>query len=222
MPIPIATLLQGPKGYAYTTLPSPDPEDLCLICKEPYNTPDGCHPIKLTSCGHIIGHECFEEWIKRSPGICPYWSHHLPEVPLPSDSWTAAILIWITGTMWFRAVNYVMINVPFVGLNSWVHFFEYCFETSDPLIDCLAYPLAMMSLLNGHAISIEALRRGLLWGAASLKTDIPVCWTMAYQCVLKVASVLLYNAMGYMTVICCVYALLSWWEKKGSPARFRI
>jgi hypothetical protein len=53
----IHNLLAQPAQYAYSFITSSDldPSDECFICKEPYNTADGCRAVKLTSCGHIIG-----------------------------------------------------------------------------------------------------------------------------------------------------------------------
>lgn len=44
-----------------------DDDDICLICRGSYfpAARDGCNPIKLQPCGHVIGHECFIHWLSQ-------------------------------------------------------------------------------------------------------------------------------------------------------------
>ncbi|KAH6881538.1 hypothetical protein BKA58DRAFT_4251 [Alternaria rosae] len=97
-------------AYNYTTLPNPDPETECFICKTPYfpNDAEGCQAIQLHPCGHIIGRECFGEWISRAPQSCPYWSHHLPptlKASASEDSLEVKFLRWVVHTPWITSLN---------------------------------------------------------------------------------------------------------------------
>jgi len=45
-----------------------DPANICTICLQPYNTPNGDGSIEvpaLTACGHTFGHTCIERWLAR-------------------------------------------------------------------------------------------------------------------------------------------------------------
>lgn len=50
--------------FVYTNRPLVSDDDTCMICHEVYHplADDGCHPVTLKPCGHIIGHECFLKW----------------------------------------------------------------------------------------------------------------------------------------------------------------
>ena len=97
--------------YKYTTLTKPDPEAECFICKTPYSPhdPEGCQAIQLHPCDHIIGHECFTEWINRAPQSCPYWSHHLPptlKASASDASLEVKFLRWLVHTAWITHIDH--------------------------------------------------------------------------------------------------------------------
>ena len=108
MSSPILAILRGLRGhqvYAHSTdvhIGDADDQD-CFICKEPYNSEEGCRPIRLTECGHVIGQDCFNEWINRYPETCPYWSHHLPlqSVEVKDSNLMVSALLWMCATRWF-------------------------------------------------------------------------------------------------------------------------
>lgn len=76
MPQTVRAYFRGPHDYAHT-LTTPDAEDVCMICRETYTDEPA---IQLTSCGHIIGLNCFRDWIRCHPDTCPYWTHALPRL----------------------------------------------------------------------------------------------------------------------------------------------
>ncbi|KAF2867521.1 hypothetical protein BDV95DRAFT_582308 [Massariosphaeria phaeospora] len=61
-----------------------EPEDQCMICKELYypHSPEGCKPLRLLPCNHIIGKQCLDTWITHHPLHCPYWNHPLSVLPM--------------------------------------------------------------------------------------------------------------------------------------------
>jgi hypothetical protein len=84
MTTPIERISASKKDYAYTTF-TPDIEDECFICKEPYGSKDACHPIRITAYGHPISLACFQECTRRTPGKCSYGGHELPGIKLEQE-----------------------------------------------------------------------------------------------------------------------------------------
>ncbi|KAF2107698.1 hypothetical protein BDV96DRAFT_672838 [Lophiotrema nucula] len=61
------------KRYALTPLLLPvalPPDDQCPVCLRTYGTPNGCKPLQIDSCGHIIGSECFRSTVHRGFTRC--------------------------------------------------------------------------------------------------------------------------------------------------------
>jgi hypothetical protein len=80
----------GPQSYPYQILDHVDPEDICGICREPYTVDgqgEGCRPILLTECRHIVGLECFERWLGAHPDTCTHWNHALQRDLSGSSYW---------------------------------------------------------------------------------------------------------------------------------------
>jgi hypothetical protein len=78
---PIQAILVQRVIYPHDTDIVVAPDDVCLMCREPYDQTgrNGCRPIRFTHCGHLIGEKCFfNEWALRRPKTCPYWNHALP------------------------------------------------------------------------------------------------------------------------------------------------
>jgi len=221
---PIPTLLQGPKGYEYTFVPSPAPPDLCLICREPYTTPDGCCAIRLTSCEHTVGLACFEEWSRRNPGICPYWNHQLVGVPLHqySGRWLAATLLWTSGTMWFRAINYMVLHLPYFGLNDWLDNTENIYGVGHLGNEFTGYFYAIWFLLFG-AFDIFVVPYAVMLCVAYVnETNVPGRLKTAFHCVFVVLGVLVCNALVYLAVVGCVFGVRWWWVRMERAGRFRV
>ncbi|KAF2117190.1 hypothetical protein BDV96DRAFT_598117 [Lophiotrema nucula] len=87
-----------------------NPDDVCLICKEPFYpfSEDGCRPVRIMSCGHIVGDSCFESWVRTAPDKCPYWNHLLhPKTP-PGNQ-PINILRRVCNSKWFKAQDDGMI-----------------------------------------------------------------------------------------------------------------
>jgi len=84
-------------------------DDVCIICQDPYNTStlpsaQGCRPIQLLPCMHIVGDACFSEWAKRQPERCIYWNHELQFVrrdPTKHKLCCIRLLGAITNSGWF-------------------------------------------------------------------------------------------------------------------------
>jgi hypothetical protein len=88
-----------------------------MICKEPYlkddsSGADGCHAIRITECGHIIGLECFSVWIQRQPETCTYWNHHLKDLSMKLSS-QEYVCGRFCNSRWFMYIE------------TSIHFFEY-------------------------------------------------------------------------------------------------
>ena len=94
------------------------PDDVCIICKEPYNTSippsaQGCRPIQLLPCMHIVGDACFSEWAKRQPEKCIYWTHKLRFVrrdPTKHELCCIRLLGAITNSGWFICRERVLLH----------------------------------------------------------------------------------------------------------------
>jgi hypothetical protein len=103
MPFTLMAMFRGPENYAQDANITVDPDDECIICREPYEikhtAAEGCHAIRL-ACGHIIGHKCFRDWINHHPDICPWYNHPLPFIPNAGNQ-LERTLEWICSTGWF-------------------------------------------------------------------------------------------------------------------------
>jgi hypothetical protein len=114
----ILTIPEKPTTSSYSQKPvTCTPENLRderYICKNPFFDSIDCDPIRLP-CGHVIGHECFYEWIDRYPETCPYWNHLLPSViERKADNWSASVLkLPLVGT-WPGALEGIVIRYPFL------------------------------------------------------------------------------------------------------------
>ncbi|KAF2003970.1 hypothetical protein P154DRAFT_572434 [Amniculicola lignicola CBS 123094] len=82
MPPALRSIVHSIGDYAYSPALDLAPDDTCLICREFFDITGhyGCQPIRL-HCGHVIGKECFRNWIEGRPKECPHWSHPLPLRP---------------------------------------------------------------------------------------------------------------------------------------------
>jgi len=82
---------------------------VCIICKEPYNisiptSAQGCRPIQLLPCMHIVGDACFSKWAKLQPERCIYWNHELQFVqrdPTKHKLCCIRLLGAITNSEWY-------------------------------------------------------------------------------------------------------------------------
>lgn len=119
MPTSIAAFVHHLSDYEHDYVVAAE-NDECLMCRTSYSLPGhtGCRAIRLKSCGHIIGHECFNMWIKNHAGTCPYWNHALPTRPDRIFSF-AALLSQICLTGWFE----------------WIESWVYLFHLSDDGVD---------------------------------------------------------------------------------------
>ena len=119
-PPPIRSIFLPRLIYAHQTNVPTTSDDVCIVCRDSYTPPGqpGCHAIRLTRCGHIVGHECFHQWITRHPEMCPCLPHTLPAVrsyptPAPGENPTfIAILVWLCNTTWFScADDFIAISI---------------------------------------------------------------------------------------------------------------
>ncbi|KAF2821039.1 hypothetical protein CC86DRAFT_411351 [Ophiobolus disseminans] len=111
----LLALLEPPRQYACTLEPSNTSE--CFICKEPcvpFNSnEDCCYAVRLKYCDHVIGHQCFEEWITRMPETCPYWNHHLPLDA--AGNWVKRERLRFESFP-FRQIDALMLDCPYFGI----------------------------------------------------------------------------------------------------------
>jgi hypothetical protein len=115
---------RGAKSYAYELLDDIHPDSLCGVCREPYSLDgegDGCRPIRLIDCGHIIGLECFDEWTRTHPDMCTNWNHRLERA---RGSWwkPEQVMDRIYGTKCFTAVEAKIIADAFHNADPISHF----------------------------------------------------------------------------------------------------
>jgi hypothetical protein len=117
-------LFEGINNYAYESVTAAD-DDEYMICKEPYlkddfSDADGCHAIRLTECGHIIGLECFSVWIQRQPEPCTYWNHHLKDLSKESTN-LEYICSRICNSRWFRHIKKGICFFEYRNRYRWPH-----------------------------------------------------------------------------------------------------
>jgi hypothetical protein len=116
--ISLRLVLQQEQAEAWPcTLITPDPEDECFICKEPFTTDpssEACRAIRL-SCGHLVGHRCFADWLRRQPKTCPLLSHPLhPQQAADCDAKPCrepprkVVLRWLVNTWLFERCDDIM------------------------------------------------------------------------------------------------------------------
>jgi hypothetical protein len=102
MASPMNVIFAKTRNYAHTTF-TPAADEECFICKEPYESKSGCHPTRLTECGHTMGLECFNECATRTPFVCPYGGHDLPAIAAQHNiGLFETLLAWLCSTLWFR------------------------------------------------------------------------------------------------------------------------
>jgi len=108
-PPPIRSIFLPRLSYPHDTDAHVSTDDECIICRETYASPGqpGCHAIRLTHCGHVVGGKCFHQWITRHPEICPCLPHPLPATRTPTppepeeDPLFIALLAWLCNSAWF-------------------------------------------------------------------------------------------------------------------------
>lgn len=114
MTSPFQSILTSRKGYAYTFVSNPGPEEnTCIVCQEVHNTKEGCRAVRLT-CGHVVGLECFETYIIQWPNKCTTsqgWSHHIP-IKWEQRGWTMKTLAWLFSTPFVREMDDIVTGSP--------------------------------------------------------------------------------------------------------------
>jgi hypothetical protein len=172
------------------TLITPDPEDECFICKETFTTDpcsEVCRAIRL-SCGHLVGHRCFAEWIRRRPKTCPLLSHPLhPQKAAVRQAKpcrnprSKACLRWLVNTWVFEHYDdFINKNIiPTVGDEVGLAEFE-----------------RRMSLLSGQSLSDESARKSLDI-AIRMSTIAALC----YWFLLSLLAALLCSCSLVLTVV---------------------
>ena len=107
VPPPLRSMLLRHDSYLVDGNVATADDDVCLICREPYSRKCevGCRAIRIVHGGHIIGHQCLEDWIARRPDTCPYFNHQLPPSRIPearardtSIDWIEEVLTYICDT----------------------------------------------------------------------------------------------------------------------------
>jgi hypothetical protein len=83
----------GPHFYLHNDI-HPNRVDVCIICREPFTEE---RAIRLASCSHTVGADCFRDWVRYYLNICPYWSHTLPRTTSPKS-----LLDWACNHKWFK------------------------------------------------------------------------------------------------------------------------
>jgi len=100
--------------YKYN-IASVEEDDVCYICREPFSI-DDCLPLQITACGHIVGDKCLFEWMKRQPGLCPYWNHLLPHRPAHESSMIRTVVGSRVGSVWFHVFERYILDLPCLSI----------------------------------------------------------------------------------------------------------
>lgn len=77
---PLRSFTASRNVYRYGRHEDYSSDDVCPMCREPYSAnaeKPGCAAIRLTECGHILGYQCFQDWITTYPRTCPFYNHTL-------------------------------------------------------------------------------------------------------------------------------------------------
>ena len=89
--------------YTFAQCDTAPTGEMCFVCRRPFGETTGpeeppCHPLVLASCGHLIGSECSQAFIKSSnTKRCP-----LCQCPVYGDAGAMPRwLVWISMTPWF-------------------------------------------------------------------------------------------------------------------------
>lgn len=83
----------GPHLYSHNDI-DPNRDDVCIVCREPFTEE---RAIRLTNCSHVVGADCFRDWVRHHPNTCPYWNH-----PLPRTSFSISLLERACNNEWFQ------------------------------------------------------------------------------------------------------------------------
>ena len=100
--------------YKYN-IASVEEDDVCYICREPFSI-DDCSPLQIIPCGHIVGDKCLYEWMKRQPGLCPYWNHRLPLRPAHESSVIRTLVGSRVGSVWFHIFERYILDLPCLSI----------------------------------------------------------------------------------------------------------
>lgn len=82
-PPSLQSCLRQADDYDFEILTAAKNGDTCVLCNVPYvasgrSIDEDCSGVRLNSCGHIVGQECFETWVNAHDGICPCWKQGIP------------------------------------------------------------------------------------------------------------------------------------------------
>ncbi|KAF2821034.1 hypothetical protein CC86DRAFT_411348 [Ophiobolus disseminans] len=184
--------------------------DDCPICREPFNSPEGCYAVRLNDCGHVVGFKCFQEWAQRVPGTCVYWSHKLPVYELPENlPEPEPTNFWICETLWFRAINTFVHEFPVMGLNRWFRWNAPVRGFIELMGVSAAYSMSMfVILLMLFNLTIGSFSL-LLDFRCELVGTIPPWMVRAWFWTIRMYAAFLTNALAYFLVV--NYVLLSNW-----------
>ena len=94
---------------------SVEEDDACYICREPFSI-DDCSPLQISACGHIVGDKCLYEWMKRQPGLCPYWNHRFPLRPAHESSMVRTLVGSRVGSAWFHIFERYILDLPCLSI----------------------------------------------------------------------------------------------------------
>jgi hypothetical protein len=230
MKTPIQFILAPPVGVPYSIVPPADidPDDVCLICQEPYNTADGCVAVRLQHCGHVVGYGCFIDWASRMPNTCTHWNHHLPifqfiQVQGPLER----VLAWICATRLFRAMDsyvfkrLVLIDsILVVGKDNTVWgysqlWLKHALATMIGVIPSMVLAPIFASLLSsvcqwsGHCAINEQITPMRRSSTDREKLLAVLMFSITY------ASPLVLLASVYLVLVGCVFSL-AWWKHRVS------
>jgi len=73
-----------------------------MICMENFEDEQA---IRLTACVHVIGLDCFGDWLRRHPDTCPHLTHKLPRASSSGNKGFTYMLEWLTSTRWFESAE---------------------------------------------------------------------------------------------------------------------
>ena len=224
---PTQFLLAPPVRFRATVLLADDADiaGVCMVCKDPLNTTEGCIAIRLTHCNHVIGLECFMEWINRMPNTCTHWNHHIPYVSLShAPGWNQKSLTWICATRIFLAIDsHVSAKVIQFDEAVVVRKESTIWEHSKLwLKHIVATIIRLWPIMGISPIAVVIAVLVLDWfGFGSMNTrnfpstlSVPGIVIRLAMFSVASSSPWLRLAISYLVIVGCVFSL-AWWKNKG-------
>jgi hypothetical protein len=216
MPHFLQSLIAIPSVPTYDcTRASVGTDETCHICREPFSS-DDCMPIQMTSCGHIIGDKCFEEWTRRQPGICPYWNHHLPHHAADGEHMICTLVSSRIGSLWFHVFEYYILDLACFSIRKEI---QYVMRHPDQYPDANLH-IVMLIIRNVALKWTVGLLLGIFWrldGHDLFSTNL-----IGYVEDALAVVIMLVNTLIAPTLAAILFDWFKWRSTKANAFRVRL